>query len=117
AFAEPIGVALEGLTSAATSILSSAIEAVGGAAGAAVPLVVAFGAALGAGFIGAQGFTDGLKAANKEFANTTRTIEGSEAVWGAVDVKALSLNESIRDLAPSATAAAVAFAQVRGDLA
>jgi hypothetical protein len=109
ALGENLGVALQGALSATVSILSSAIQGLGAAAGAAVPLVVALGTGLAAGIVGAQGFGDALSAVNDEFA-------AAAAEGRPMNLALLESSEAFRNLSPNASAAASMFAKVRDEV-
>jgi len=109
ALGESATVALSGATAAATSVLASGIQAVGASAGAAVPLVGAFGAALTATVVGTRGFTDAMEAVNEEFA--TAQTEGR-----AMNLALLESSDAMRNLSPAAADAALAFADIRDEL-
>lgn len=107
---DALGAGLSGLLASALSIVSTGVEAVVGAAGAAVPIIVAMGGALTAGVVGAVGFGDALKVVNDEFAK-------AKAKGDPLNKTLIAGNAAFLDLAPSARKAALAFADVRDELA
>lgn len=105
ALAEPVGVALEGSLSAATSVISSAFSALSGGAGAALPVMAALGASVTTLVVGFQGLGDGLGAISEEFAKSVE--EGR-----AFDANVAEIQEKLAGLAPSARDFAEAFAEM-----
>lgn len=89
---EPAAVLLEGLAGSLTSVLSSAIFAVGGAAGAATPLVIGLGAALGGILLASEGMGKALTAVAQQDleafgkAIETMTPAGKEFAFAVADI-------------------------------
>lgn len=109
AFGDALASGLEGALAAATSVVSSALQAMGGAAGAGVGIFAALGQAMTAVVVGSQGVGDAMSAISEEFA--TAAAEGR-----AVNLATGDVAVALRNLSPNARAAALAFADMRDEL-
>jgi hypothetical protein len=106
---DAISSGLSGSIAAATSVVSSAMQALGGSALAATPIIAGLGTALASGLVGAQGFGDALKEVNTEFANAA--AEGRP-----MNLELIKATTAFRNLSPAAQETALAFADIRDEL-
>lgn len=107
---DAIASGLAGSVGAATSVVSSGVEAVGAAAASATPLLFGFAGGLTAVVVGSAGMGDALSEVNKEFAAAQR--EGRE-----MNLTTGDLARALNDLSPEARRTATAFAGIRQSLA
>lgn len=105
ALGDQIAVGLEGGLSAITSLASSAFSAIGGGAGAAIPIVGALGAAVGALVTGLVGVPKALTGVKKAFDDAAASGE-------ELTKESDAFQDAVAGLAPAAQDFAFAFAGV-----
>ena len=103
---EPAMVALQGLTSMASSVLSSGFSAMSGAAGALAPALVAVAASAATLTVGFQGMGDAFGAVSEEFA-------ASLAEGRAFNSNSKEIRAAMATLAPAAREVVDAFAALQ----